>query len=74
MRKQKRFTWYETSSAFYAVDNMTGREACMSDGVDMFTRESGYSIPVGTASFYRAMNSMFHNEQQEIGEAYFNVR
>ena len=71
-KKQLRYQWYETSSAFWVEDTQTGETACMGDGVDMFSTPTGRSIMVATPSFYRALRSMFLHEQQVIGEAYFN--
>lgn len=63
-------TVYEGASAFYLVDNSTGKEVCMGDGVDMFTLESGESIPVGTPAFYHALSQTVKLESGTLREAY----
>lgn len=73
MKNKLRYQWREGVSAFYAIDTQTGNEACMGDGVDMLSRENGHSYNVGTRAFYRALNTMFHSDQDTIGEAYFRV-
>lgn len=62
-------SWYETSSAFYVVDNDTGRERCMGDGVDMFHAEDGESLDSGSPEFYAALDQMITDA--ETYEAYF---
>jgi hypothetical protein len=62
-------SWYETSSAYFIVDDETGREACCGDGVDMFETEGGDSISPGTPQFDQAMDELV--KDPETKEAYF---
>lgn len=60
----------EYSSGFEIVHRPTGKTAWMSDGVDMFTTESGRSIWPGTKAWERAAKNWLRG-QGELYEAYF---
>jgi len=61
---------YEGASAFYIEYIPTGEEACMGDGVDMYSDDSG-SIMVGTEEFYTLLSEDLEARYDEYLEAYF---
>jgi len=68
-----RWRWHEALNGFYVNDTHTGECTGMGDGVDMFSKDDGEPIPVGSQEFYDCLREYFDREQAEIGEAYFNV-
>lgn len=68
---------YEGSSAFYIVyhlGNGDSREACMGDGVDMYTLDTDDGlefVPVGTPKFYELLSADLIINHDTFMEAYF---
>ena len=69
--KDCRLTVYEGLSAYYIIDNSSGKEACLGDGVGMFFTEKGKAIKPGTRKFNKLFSHLIEMSTEDYLEAYF---
>ncbi len=62
---------YEGASAFYIVDERTGKTCGIGDGVDWLLDDNGEPLDVGTDEFYAALERMVAEDGATLREAYF---
>ena len=70
--KGGRLTVCEGFGAYYIIDNNTGKEACMGDGVDMLYDPETYEVYLpGNEQFHRILSELVETGEGEYIEAYF---
>jgi len=71
MSKKHRFQVVEHSSYYAVVDTATGKEAAMSDGVDVVLTPTGRSMSPGTEHFRMTWQRALNENEAETEGAYF---
>ena len=70
--KRKQFSVVEYSSGFAIVNNQTGKQHWLSDGVDALFTKSGKAMRPGSEYFRKTWERSFNQNADETMEAYFS--